>query len=440
MVGQATVGIEPQSQAGYTLQSDTPIIVEDLRTETRFSGPPLLHDHGVVSGVSVIIPGQDQPYGVLGVHTTKQQTFTDDDANFLQAVSNVLATAIQRQRTEAKLRKNAERTELLLELHTNAPMLTDKELYDYVLEKAISLTESEIGFFHRISEDQEMIILTTWNRAVRKTCTAEYDSCYPIAQAGNWVDCVRLKKPVVYNDYPNSPNQKGLPEGHIPMERFMSIPVMEDEMVRFIFGVGNKPYEYDELDMAQMQLVTNELQKIMVQRRAEAELREQEKLMRTIAENYPNSYLSIIEKDLTVGFTSGQEFNKLGLEPESFVGLTLDDVFGEHAEVVKEYYLDTFQGKETSFELYINNQYQLYRTVPLADEHGEIPRILAVVENITERKQRDEKLRDQVEELQRWHNVTLGREDRVQELKHEVNDLLARLGEAIRYPSQESKG
>ncbi len=43
-----------QSQAGYTLKCGAPVIVENLQTETRFSGPPLLHEHGVVSGVSVV--------------------------------------------------------------------------------------------------------------------------------------------------------------------------------------------------------------------------------------------------------------------------------------------------------------------------------------------------------------------------------------------------
>jgi hypothetical protein len=54
-VGQATVGTETDSQAGYTLQSMNPVIVEDLREEERFSGPQLLREHGVVSGLSVII-------------------------------------------------------------------------------------------------------------------------------------------------------------------------------------------------------------------------------------------------------------------------------------------------------------------------------------------------------------------------------------------------
>ena len=40
-------------------------------------------------------------------------------------------------------------------------------------------------------------------------------------------------------------------------------------------------------------------------------------------------------------------------------------------------------------------------------------------------KRADEEIRNQLHELQRWHEATLGREDRILELKREVNELLA---------------
>lgn len=103
LVGSATVGMHANSQAGYTLLSGKPVIVEDLRVETRFGGSRLLHNHKVISGVSVIIPGRDQPFGVLSAHTSSQRTFTEDDTHFLQAIANVLATAIERKQAEAQL-------------------------------------------------------------------------------------------------------------------------------------------------------------------------------------------------------------------------------------------------------------------------------------------------------------------------------------------------
>jgi len=63
--------------------------------------------------------------------------------------------------------------------------------------------------------------------------------------------------------------------------------------------------------------------------------------------------------------------------------------------------------------------------------------IVAVYNDVTERKQAEARGKTQLEELQRWEAVMLDREDRTGKLKREVNELLRRLGEPIRYPSQE---
>lgn len=114
-VGQATVNTDRGSQAGYTLITDGPIVVDNLQTEKRFEGPPLLDEHNVTSGMSVVIPGPDRPYGVLGAHTREQRSFTEQDAAFLQAVANALGPAIERRNTEEALRWSEERYRLIVE-------------------------------------------------------------------------------------------------------------------------------------------------------------------------------------------------------------------------------------------------------------------------------------------------------------------------------------
>jgi PAS domain S-box-containing protein len=60
---------------------------------------------------------------------------------------------------------------------------------------------------------------------------------------------------------------------------------------------------------------------------------------------------------------------------------------------------------------------------------------LAVIQDITERKQAEIKLNEQLEELSRWHAAMLGREERILELKREVNHLLENTGQPPRYAS-----
>jgi two-component system CheB/CheR fusion protein len=103
IVGNGVVPSGADSQAGYTLTSAEPIIVEDLFTEKRFSGPAVLTDHGVVSGMSCVIRDGDQVYGVLGAHTDRPRAFSTEDASFLQAIASVIGSAVGRHRTRIRL-------------------------------------------------------------------------------------------------------------------------------------------------------------------------------------------------------------------------------------------------------------------------------------------------------------------------------------------------
>ena len=109
LVTRETVSAGSDSQWGFTLLSSTPVIVEDLRTETRFHPPALMCDHGVVSGMSVIIHARGRPYGVLSAHTSERREFTGVDVDFLQSVANVLAAAIERRQLEEELLCTIER-------------------------------------------------------------------------------------------------------------------------------------------------------------------------------------------------------------------------------------------------------------------------------------------------------------------------------------------
>lgn len=118
IVGSATVSaVENESQASHTLQTESAVVVNDLTTEPRFSGPDLLTDHDVRSGISTIIGPLDSPWGILGAHDTAPREFSDHDANFVQSVANILATAINRHASDQQLVAQRERVGALNDLN-----------------------------------------------------------------------------------------------------------------------------------------------------------------------------------------------------------------------------------------------------------------------------------------------------------------------------------
>jgi PAS domain S-box-containing protein len=191
LVGKARVPAGAESQAGYTLLAGKTVIVEDLSRETRFSGSALLREHGIVSGMNVIIPGVDRRFGVLGAHTVTRRTFTDDDVHFLEAVATVLCEAIERFRTEEALKssqeelralaarlqaaREEERANLAREIHDelsgsltalkmDISLLPDRAAKDQnlLLEKLNSMTgliDSTLGQMHAIVTGLRPVVL-----------------------------------------------------------------------------------------------------------------------------------------------------------------------------------------------------------------------------------------------------------------------------------------
>jgi PAS domain S-box-containing protein len=103
VVGKAWVSAEIDTQVGYTLSVNRAVVMDNVHEEGRFQGAGLMHEHGLISGATVIIHGKNAAWGVLAAHSRTARDFTDDDINFLQAVANVVSNALERHRQEEAL-------------------------------------------------------------------------------------------------------------------------------------------------------------------------------------------------------------------------------------------------------------------------------------------------------------------------------------------------
>jgi PAS domain S-box-containing protein len=115
LFGRATVPAGTDSHAGYALLAGEPVVVDDYRAESRFKVMPLLHEMGIVSGVSVIIRGRELSFGILEVHTVRQRSFSLDELNFLRSVANVLAAAVESRHAQDALGLSEDRLRCLVQ-------------------------------------------------------------------------------------------------------------------------------------------------------------------------------------------------------------------------------------------------------------------------------------------------------------------------------------
>ena len=232
------------------------------------------HDKNVMTANKPIINEEWLSFAADGYHGLFETIKTPmyDTNGELIGVLGVARDITARHYLESQTKLINERSQHLLKLESFSEQMSEKEFMQHGQELAENLTGSQIAFIHFVNEDEETIELVTWSRrTIEHYCHAAFDSHYPVSQAGIWADALRKRQAVVFNDYATYPHKRGLPEGHSPLHRLISVPVIENGKVVMLTGVGNKETDYTETDVESVQLISNDIWRLLQRRRSEQE-------------------------------------------------------------------------------------------------------------------------------------------------------------------------
>ncbi|MCG6868095.1 MAG: PAS domain-containing protein [Gammaproteobacteria bacterium] len=185
-----------------------------------------------------------------------------------------------------------------------------------------------------------------------------------------------------------------------------------------------------------------------IRRRTEQALRDSEAHLRTLIDSLPD-LVWLKNPDGVYQFCNTRFERFFGAKEADIVGRTDYDFTDEaQAGFFRERDRATMAaGRPSTNEeqrTYADDGHtELVETVntPMYNTDGELIGVLGIGRDITEHIRAETRLAAQLEELQRWRDVTLERELRGLELKSEINALLMELGRPPRYPSalQESR-
>lgn len=181
----------------------------------------------------------------------------------------------RRKVAEENVHRNTARLDSLVKL-LQRPTDNLQTFLDATLDEAILLTESKVGYIYHYSEFTNTFELNTWSKDVMAQCqVAKPQTCYALTRTGLWGEAVRQRKPIMVNDYKaEHPLAKGYPEGHLRLNRFLTIPVFADNAIVAVVGVANKSTDYTEADTLQLQLLMDAVWKVVRQHQAEQNFRQ----------------------------------------------------------------------------------------------------------------------------------------------------------------------
>jgi two-component system, NtrC family, sensor kinase len=291
----------------------------------------------------------------------------------------VLNDISEKNHFEIELKKSIERLQSLYGLN-KYNYQTEKDFISFIIEEAERISNSKISFFHFVNDNQVDLSLMTWSKNTLFQCTAPQLGNYKIEDAGIWVECLSTGKPMIYNNYTQIKNKKGVPEGHFPLIRFMTFPIVDNGKFVAICGVGNKETDYEEDDKLQLSIFLDAMWAKLKSFRIEQQLIESENKYRSIIECSNDGILIISHK--TILFANNKFAEITGYRIEQLINKEFFSLYDfDSAKKVIQYYTARMNGD------YAPNTYE----VNIKTNRGELIPVEQVV-NIIEYENKNSEL------------------------------------------------
>lgn len=234
--------------------------------------------------------------------------------------ATIFSDITDRKNAENEIKINEARLEGLLRI---VQYQTDntQEFLDFALNEAIAMTQSKIGYIYFYDDIKKEFTLNSWSEKVMEICSImEPKTVYQLDKTGIWGEAVRQRKPIMLNDFQaNHHLKKGYPEGHAPLNKYLTIPVFIGDKIVAVIGVANKIYDYTEADVRQLTIMMESVWSIVQRKDTEKLIKENEQKFRELYENMVQGVFYQLSDGTLV------DINPAGLE---MFGISYDQFLG----------------------------------------------------------------------------------------------------------------
>jgi len=200
----------------------------------------------------------------------------ENHAGRYQHSLHVMEDITDQMRSEEKLMLHEARLQTMLDLNKMIKS-PEQEILGFALDGIIKVTRSRFSFIGLLNEDESRMSVHSWSRGVMEECNVDKTSLeFDVPKGGLWAEAIRQRKTIVVNDYESAgPGRRGLPEGHVPITRFLGVPVFSGRQIVGIGAVANKEGEYDEGDIRALTTMLYDAWRLVRHKQAEGRIKEE---------------------------------------------------------------------------------------------------------------------------------------------------------------------
>lgn len=150
-----------------------------------------------------------------------------------------------------------------------------------------------------MSEDELVMTIHAWSKETMDQCSVDESLIhFPIQDAGIWGECVRQRKPIIINNYETSKlYKKGYPDGHVPIKRFIGVPIFDEDKIVVVVAASNKEEKYIPEDIIALTSFLNYMWRLIQRKNDEKEIKrsidEKEMLLKEIHHRVKNNLMII---------------------------------------------------------------------------------------------------------------------------------------------------
>jgi diguanylate cyclase (GGDEF)-like protein/PAS domain S-box-containing protein len=307
---------------------------------------------------------------------------------------------------------------------------TIEDISHDLLAHAQQLTESPHGFVGYLDDQSRALVSAAMSDGIWESCSVTDKNAIFAKCNGLWAWVLAHHRPLLSNQPLRDPRSVGLPPGHMPIERFLSVPAMIGGKLVGLIALANSPRDYSEQDAALVTRLATIGAIAFQNRQAQAAFHEERDFVTAVLDT-AGVLVVVLDREGLI-----ERFNRAC---EAITGYSFEEVRGKHV-------WDTFTLPEEKDQVVsVVQQLQNGRPIPeiehhwvtrsgeqrliawsytvLLDDTGLVRHIIKTGIDVTERRKAEQALQTSTEKLTAWVNE-LEMRNREITLLNEMTDLL----------------